>query len=61
MTYSSVAFQLPLSGLKSQTLTWQSLPPVTSRFAAPAWFPLALMTCPGANAGAHETLLTPVP
>jgi hypothetical protein len=56
-----VLCQLAVSALKSHSLTWQSLPPVTNRLAAPAWFPLALMTCPGATAGAHETLLTPLP
>jgi hypothetical protein len=53
--------QLPVSTLNSQSLTWQSLPPVTNRLAAPAWFPLALTTCPGATAGAQETLFTPEP
>ena len=53
--------QLPVSALNSQSLTWQSLPPVTNRRAVPAWFPLALTTWPGATAGAHETLLTPEP
>lgn len=53
--------QLPVSALKSQILTWQSLPPVTKRLAAPAWFPLALTTCPGAVAGAHDTAFTPLP
>ena len=53
--------QLPASALNSQILTWQSLPPVTSRLAAAVWFPLALTTCPGATAGAHETLFTPLP
>lgn len=53
--------QLPDSGLKSHNLTWQSLPPVTNRRATLAWFPLALMTCPGATAGAHDTLFTPLP
>jgi hypothetical protein len=56
-----VLCQLPVSALKSHSLTWQSLPPVTNRRAAPAWFPLALTTCPGATAGAHDTLLTPLP
>jgi hypothetical protein len=56
-----VLCQLPVSALKSHSLTWQSLPPVTNRLAAPAWFPLALMTWPGATAGAHDTLFTPLP
>lgn len=56
-----VLCQLPVSTLKSHSLTWQSLPPVTKRLAAPAWFPLALTTWPGATAGAHDTLFTPLP
>jgi hypothetical protein len=56
-----VLCQLPVSALKSHSLTWQSLPPVTKRRAAPAWLPLALMTWPGATAGAHDTLFTPLP
>jgi hypothetical protein len=51
----------PLSALNSQSLTWQSLPPVTKRLAAPPTFPLAVTTCPGAYAGAQLTLLTPDP
>ena len=51
----------PLSGLNSHSLTWQSLPPVTNRLAVPDAFPLAVMTCPGAYAGAQLTLLTPEP
>jgi hypothetical protein len=56
-----VLCQLPVSALKSHSFTWQSLPPVTKRRAAPAWFPLALTICPGATAGAHDTLFTPLP
>jgi hypothetical protein len=53
--------QLAVSGLHSQIFTWQSLPPVTKRLAAPTLFPPALIICPGCTAGAQLTAFTPLP
>jgi hypothetical protein len=47
--------------LNSQILTWQSLPPVTNLLNDGVAGPLALVSAPGAMAGAQLTALTPMP